>query len=222
VGDGVGVRFGAGAADDDFHSVTGGIDEAAVAGRERDGQQVGITRCTEGQGIAFRVGGETASEVAMQGFFFREVDSGGLPVKADTTDAAFFAQDGTTDLVIAVGARRGGSLGESEGELDPFIFHEGDLFFRYMQTVKNAVKDGYQNNAEQGDEDDSGEEGIGGGEKFGGDGGQALAVDGALTAHEHRGFNEGILPSQSPQGVVTNNPDAQGEADQTDRHGKMQ
>jgi hypothetical protein len=25
--------------------------------------------------------------------------------------------------VIAVGARRGGSLGESERELDPFIFH---------------------------------------------------------------------------------------------------
>jgi hypothetical protein len=26
--------------------------------------------------------------------------------------------------VIAVGARRGGGLGKSEGELDPLIFHE--------------------------------------------------------------------------------------------------
>jgi hypothetical protein len=25
--------------------------------------------------------------------------------------------------VIAVGARRGGGLGESKGELDPFVFH---------------------------------------------------------------------------------------------------
>jgi hypothetical protein len=30
--------------------------------------------------------------------------------------------------VIAIGARRGGGLGESERELDPFIFHEGIYF----------------------------------------------------------------------------------------------
>ena len=42
------VRFGAGTADDDFYSVTGGVDEATVARRERDSQQVGITRCAEG------------------------------------------------------------------------------------------------------------------------------------------------------------------------------
>jgi hypothetical protein len=40
-----------------------------------------------------------------------------------------------------------------------------------MQTVKNAVKDGCQNDAEEGDENDSGEEGVSGGEKFGRDGG---------------------------------------------------
>jgi len=57
VGNGVGVWFGAGTADDNFHSVTGGIDEAAVTRRERDREQVGITRCTKGQSIAFRVGG---------------------------------------------------------------------------------------------------------------------------------------------------------------------
>jgi len=120
----VGVRFGAGAADDDFHSVTGGIDEAAVTRRERDCEQVGITRCTKGQSIAFRVGGEAATEVAMQGFVVCEVDSRGLAVKADPADAAFLAEDGTSDLVIAIGARRGGGLGESERKLDPFVFHE--------------------------------------------------------------------------------------------------
>ena len=119
----MGVWFGAGTADDNFHSVTGGIDEAAVTRRERDREQVGITRCTKCQSIAFRVGGETPAEVTVEGFVVCEVDSRGLPVKADPTDAAFFAQDGTSDLVIAVGARRGGSLGESEGELDPFVFH---------------------------------------------------------------------------------------------------
>jgi hypothetical protein len=30
--------------------------------------------------------------------------------------------------VIAIGAGGGGGLGEAEGELDPFIFHERDLF----------------------------------------------------------------------------------------------
>jgi len=113
VGNGVGIRFGAGSADDDFHSVTGGVNEAAVAGRESDGEKVGIARCTEGQSIAFRVGGETPAEVAVQSFFFREVDSRGLAVKADPADAAFLAEDGATDFVIAIGAGGGGGLGKS-------------------------------------------------------------------------------------------------------------
>ena len=74
------------------------------------------------------MGGETPAEVAVEGFVVCEVDSRGLAVKADATDAAFFAEDGTSDLVIAIGARRGGGLGESERELDPFIFHEGIYF----------------------------------------------------------------------------------------------
>ena len=44
----MGVRFGAGAADDDFYSITNGIDEAAITGRECDSQQVGFARFTEG------------------------------------------------------------------------------------------------------------------------------------------------------------------------------
>jgi len=160
----VGIRFRAGAADDDFYSVTGSIDEAAIARRERDREQIRIARCAEGQSIAFRVGGETPAEVAVQSFFFREVDSRGLPVKADPADAAFFAQDGTTDLVIAVGARRGGSLGESERELDPFIFHERDLFFGEVEAVKDTVEYRGEDDSKKGDEDDSGEECVGGGE----------------------------------------------------------
>ena len=160
----MGVRFGAGTADDNFYSVTGGVDEAAVTGWERDGEKVGIARFAEGQGIAFRVGGEAAPEVAVQGFFFREVDSGGLTIKSDSADAAFLAENGATDLVIAVGARRGGGLGKSKGELDPFVFHECVLFFRYVQAVENPVKDGCQNDAEEGDQNDSGEKGVGGGE----------------------------------------------------------
>jgi hypothetical protein len=110
------------------------------------------------------VGGEAAPEVAVQGFFFREVDSGGLTIKSDSADAAFLAENGATNLVIAVGARRGGGLGKSKGELDPFVFHEWALFFRHVQAVENPVKDGCQYDAEEGDQNDSGEKGVGGGE----------------------------------------------------------
>ena len=119
----MGVWFGAGTADDNFYSVAGGVNEAAVAGRECDGEKIGIARFAEGQGVAFRVGGEAAPEVAVQGFFFRQVNSRGLSVKSDSADTAFLPQDGATNLVIAIGAGGGGGLGESEGELDPFVFH---------------------------------------------------------------------------------------------------
>jgi hypothetical protein len=55
-----------------------------------------------------------------------------LAIEADPTDATLFAENGAADLVIAVGAGGGGGLGEAEGELDPFIFHERNLFFRYV------------------------------------------------------------------------------------------
>ena len=115
--------LGAGAADDDFDSVTDGIDEAAVARGKRDGQQVGIARLAEGQGVTFRMGGEATAEIAMQGLFLGQFDTGRLAVEADTADASFLAENGATDLVIAVRAGRGGGLGEAKGELDPFVFH---------------------------------------------------------------------------------------------------
>ena len=160
----MGVWFGAGTADDNFYSVAGGVNEAAVAGRECDGEKIGIARFAEGQGIAFRVGGEAAPEVAVQGFFFRQVNSRGLSVKSDSADTAFLPQDGATNLVIAIGAGGGGGLGESECELDPFIFHGWALFFRYVQAVENPVKDGGEDDSEEGDQNDSGEKGVCGGE----------------------------------------------------------
>jgi len=109
----VGIGFGAGVADDDFDSVAGSVDEAAIAGWEGDGEKVRVAWFTESEGVAFGVGSEAAAEVAMEGFVFGEVNSWGLAVEADTANTALFAQDGATDLVIAVGAGGGGGLGEA-------------------------------------------------------------------------------------------------------------
>ena len=109
----MGIGFGAGVADDDFDSVASGIDEAAIAGWEGDGEEVRVAWFTESEGVALGVDSEAAAEVAMEGFVFGEFDSWGLAVKADTTDTALFAEDGTTDFVIAVGAGGGGGLGEA-------------------------------------------------------------------------------------------------------------
>ena len=123
MGYGVGIGFRAGAADDDFDSVTDRIDEAAVAGGESDGEQIGFAGFTESEGVAFGVGGEAATEVAMEGLVVGEVNSRGLAVKSDSADATFLAEDGATDLMVAVGAGGGGGLGQTEGKLDPFFFH---------------------------------------------------------------------------------------------------
>ena len=128
MGNGVGIGFRAGAADNDFDSVTDGIDEAAVAGGESDGEQIGFAGFAESEGVAFGMGGEAATEVAVKGFVVCQFDSRGLAIEADPTDAAFLPENGAADLVIAVGAGGGGGLGEAEGELDPFIFHERNLF----------------------------------------------------------------------------------------------
>ena len=66
--DGVGIWFGAGAADDDFYSVTDCIDEAAITRGESDGEQIGFAGFAESEGVAFGVGGEAATEVAVEGF----------------------------------------------------------------------------------------------------------------------------------------------------------
>ena len=107
------IGFGAGVADDDFDSVTDGVDEATITGWEGDGEEEGFPWFTKGESVAFGVGGEAAAEVAMEGFVFGEFDSWRLTVKADAANTAFFAEDGATDLVIAVGAGGGGGLGEA-------------------------------------------------------------------------------------------------------------
>ena len=70
------------------------------------------------------MGGEAATEVAVEGFVVCQFNSRGLAIEADPTDASFFAENGAADFVIAIGAGGGGGLGEAEGELDPFIFPE--------------------------------------------------------------------------------------------------
>ncbi len=109
----MGIGFGAGVADDDFDSIAGGVDEAAIAGWEGDGEEVRVAWFTESEGVALGMGSETAAKVAMKGFVFGEIDSWGLAVEADTANTTFFAQDGATDFVIAVGAGGGGGLGEA-------------------------------------------------------------------------------------------------------------
>ena len=109
----MGIGFGAGVADNDFDSVTNGVDEATITGWEGDGEEVRVAWFTESEGVALGVGSEAAAEIAMEGFVFGEVNSWGLAVEADTANTAFFAKDGATDLVIAVGAGGSGSLGEA-------------------------------------------------------------------------------------------------------------
>jgi len=109
----VGIGFGAGVADNDFDSVTDGVDEATITGREGDGEEEGFPWFAKSEGVALGVGGEAAAEVAMEGFVFGEFDSWRLAVKADTANTAFFAEDGAADLVIAVGAGGGSGLGEA-------------------------------------------------------------------------------------------------------------
>jgi hypothetical protein len=113
VGNGVGIGFGAGVADDDFDSVAGGVNKAAIAGWEGDGEEVRVSWFAESEGVALGVGSEATAEVAMEGFVLSEVDSWGLAVEADTANTAFFAKDGATNFVITVGAGGGGGLGEA-------------------------------------------------------------------------------------------------------------
>ena len=157
----------------------------------------------------------------MQGFLFREVDSRGLPVEADSADAAFLAENGATDLVIPVGARRGSGLGESESELNPFVFHEWNLFFGNMETVKDPVKDGSQDDAEENDQNEAAEEGVAGGEKFRRSGGHFISVDRAHSAHQHGGFQHGLIPDESSDLGVADDPDAHGHPQNSKSHGEM-
>ena len=79
--------------------------------------------------------------------------------------------------------------------------------------MKNSVYDGGEENAAAGDEDEAAEEGIEGGEDLGGGAGEVGAVDGALTAHEHRGFEKGIQPGEPAKVAVARHAKGEGEAD---------
>ena len=80
--------------------------------------------------------------------------------------------------------------------------------------MKNSVYDGGEENAAAGDEDEAAEEGIKRGEDLGGGAGEVGAVDGALTAHEHRGFEKGIQPGEPANITVACHAKGEGEADE--------
>ena len=111
---------------------------------------------------------EASAEVPVHRLLFGEVDPGGLAVEADAADAAFLAEDGAADLVIAVGAGRSGGLGQAQGQLDPFVLHKRRLFFRKMQPMHDAVEHGGKDDAEEGDQDEATKKGVTCGEKLGG------------------------------------------------------
>ncbi len=49
-----------------------------------------------------------------------------------------------------------------------------------------------------------------------------MAIDGTLSAHEHGGFDEGILPGQSAELMISEDPDSERDADQADGHGQVE
>ena len=122
--DRMGVGFGTWAADDDLHPVADGVDKTAVAGGQRDGEEVGVPGLAKGEGVALGMGGDATAEVAVQGFLLCQIDTGGLTVEADPADAAFLAEDGAANLVVAVAAGGGGGISQAQGQLDPFVLHD--------------------------------------------------------------------------------------------------
>jgi len=167
------------------------------------------------------MGGEATAEIAMQGLLVGQVDARRLTVEADTADASLLAQDGATDLVVAVGAGRGGGLGQAKGKLDPFLFHGRGLFFRDVETMKNAVKNGCQNDPEQGDKDETAKESVSGREKFGWSARQVLAVNRSHATHQHGRFHYGIRPGKSANLGVTDDTDGHGHSQNCKGHCKM-
>ena len=73
---------------------------------------------------------------------------------------------------------------------------------------------GREKNAGARDEDDPAEEGVEGGEDFGGGIREVGAVDGAFAAHQHGGFEKGIEPGQSTDEPIAENAEGQGEGDE--------
>ena len=80
--------------------------------------------------------------------------------------------------------------------------------------MKNAVHHWGEENSASGDKDEAAEEGVEGGEDLGGRAGEVGAVDGALAAHQHGGFEKGIEPGESAKITVAGHTEGKGEADE--------
>jgi hypothetical protein len=90
-----------------------------------------------------------------------------------------------------------------------------------VEAVEDAMKDGGKNDTEEGDENEATEKGIACGKEFGGGGGEFETVNGAHTAHEHRGFDDGIGPWETADFVISEDACCQSDGEKKDGHTKM-
>ena len=80
------------------------------------------------------------------------------------------------------------------------------------------MEDGGEEEGNGGEEDDAAEEGVEGGEEFGGVG--AHGVDGAHAGEDHGGIEQGVDPRQACEMVVAEDADAECEGDDSDCDGE--
>jgi hypothetical protein len=83
-----------------------------------------------------------------------------------------------------------------------------------MEVVEEAMEDGGEEEGDGGEEDDAAEEGVEGGEEFGGVG--AHGIDGAHAGEDHGGIEEGVDPRQACEVMVTEDADAECDGNDSD------
>jgi hypothetical protein len=87
-----------------------------------------------------------------------------------------------------------------------------------MEVVEEAMEDGGEEEGDGGEEDDAAEEGVEGGEEFGGVG--AHGVDGAHAGEDHGGIEEGVDPRKAREVMITEDADAEGDGNDSDCDGE--
>lgn len=87
-----------------------------------------------------------------------------------------------------------------------------------MEVVEEAVEDGGEEEGDGGEEDDAAEEGVKGGEEFGGVG--AHGVDGAHASEDHGGIEQGVDPWQVGEVMIAEDADAECEGNDSDCDGE--
>ena len=87
-----------------------------------------------------------------------------------------------------------------------------------MEVVEEAMEDGGEEEGDGGEEDDAAEEGVEGGEEFGGVG--AHGVDGAHAGEDHGGIEEGVDPREAREVMITEDADAECDGNDSDCDGE--